>query len=109
MDTNYETVDLIKEPTEKPIEEAEKVPLDEKPIEELSIDEIKMVINAHVKAIENYEAKIEILEKKHTAEIENLNTIYKDKITELTNVLTYYERKFKLLDDILHIEKGVAK
>lgn len=102
---NNEHVELLQEP----VVEVETVPVEEKPVDELSAAEIKMIIEAKDKAIENYEATIKRLNEGHTKDIENMNEYYKNKIGEMSSVIKYYERKFKVLNDILNIEKGEDK
>ena len=50
---NNEHVELLQEP----VVEVESVPVEEKPVEELSAAEIKMIIEAKDKAIENNETE----------------------------------------------------
>lgn len=59
--------------------------------------------------INNYISKIENMEEAHRLEIENLNTYYSQRNTELSNLIMYYERKIKVLKDIINLETGGDK
>ena len=39
-------------------------------------------------------------------QIEELNVYYRDRINELNNLIKYYERKIKLIRDLIDIETG---
>lgn len=102
---NNEHVELLQEPTGV----VESVPVEEKAVEELTPAEIKTILEAKNKAIENYEITIEKMKEGHTHELDNINEYYSNKIKEMSSVIKYYERKFKVLNDILNIEKGEDK
>lgn len=61
------------------------------------------------KAIESYEKERKDRQEIHNKEIENMNGYYVAKINELTALIRYYERKFKVLKDIILIEKEEEK
>jgi hypothetical protein len=46
------------------------------------------------------------MEEAHKLEIENLNTYYSQRNTELSNLIMYYERKIKVIKDIITLETG---
>ena len=61
------------------------------------------------KAIESYEKERKDKQDAHNKEIENMNNYYVARINELTALIRYYERKFKVLKDIILIEKEEDK
>ena len=64
------------------------------------------VINAKDKSIENYESVLEEKKKAYDKQTEELNVYYRDRINELNNLIKYYERKIKLIRDLIDIETG---
>jgi hypothetical protein len=59
--------------------------------------------------IENYQTVLERNEEERKKEIDSLTNYYREKITEQDNVIRYYERKLKLINDLIHIETGGVK
>lgn len=61
------------------------------------------------KVILNYEDKIKNDEEARKTETENLNHFYTQRTNELANLVSYYERKLKVLGDIINMETGGVK
>jgi len=55
--------------------------------------------------IELYESERKTIQETHDKEMQNLNEFYMKKINELTKIVKYYERKKKLILDLLTIEE----
>ena len=101
MSENVELMQGIEFPELPETVEAEKVDyntLDKKDL----ID----VIKAKDKSIENYESVLEEKKKAYDKQTEELNVYYRDRINELNNLIKYYERKIKLIRDLIDIETG---
>lgn len=93
-------------PVEKAVEKIEAEPVD---YNTLNKAELITVIADKDNVINNYMDKIEHMEKEHKIEIENLNTYYSKRNTELSNLVMYYERKIKVIKDIITLETGGEK
>ncbi len=76
---------------------------------ELTNEELTKIIEAKEQACVNYEQTIEELNKKHEITLKNMQEHYDSRIKELSNLLGYYERKLKVLKDIINIETGGEK
>lgn len=98
---NNNNVELL-----QPTVQVDSIPIEEKPIEELTTDEIKAIIIAKDNALNNYKATLDRMTEAHAKDIENLNEYYSKKIKEMNSLIQYYERKFKVLESILTIERG---
>ena len=57
-------------------------------------------------AIASYEAERKSKQDRFNKEIEDMNAYYVARINELKSLVKYYERKFKLIKDLINIEKG---
>lgn len=79
------------------------VPVDYK---KLSKEELIGVIEEKDKVHAQYEDKIHDIEDGHKKEIDNVTEYYLKRIEELKALTRYYERKLKLLKDIITIETG---
>lgn len=55
--------------------------------------------------IEAYESERQSVQETHDKEVHNMSEYYAKKITELSKVIKYYERKKKLILDLLTIEE----
>lgn len=75
----------------------------------LNKEELIFVLNDKDSVINNYITKIESMEEAHKLEIENLNSYYSQRNTELSNLIMYYERKIKVIKDIITLETGGEK
>lgn len=93
-------------PMEEAVEKIEAEPVD---YNTLSKAELISVLADKDNVINNYITKIENMEDSHKLEIENLNTYYSQRNTELSNLIMYYERKLRILKDIINIETGGEK
>lgn len=91
---------------EEAVEKIEAEPVD---YNTLNKAELITVIADKDNVINNYIDKIEHMEKEHKIEIENLNTYYSKRNTELSNLVMYYERKIKVIKDIITLETGGEK
>ena len=93
-------------PVEEAVEKIEAEPVD---YNTLNKAELITVIADKDNVINNYIDKIEHMEKEHKIEIENLNAYYSKRNTELSNLVMYYERKIKVIKDIITLETGGEK
>lgn len=97
-----------------PVEEAhedvlrldEVVPVDYK---KLSKEDLIKIIEEKDKVQMQYEDRLKALEESHKSEMENATDYYLKRIEELKALTRYYERKLKLLKDIITIETGDDK
>lgn len=75
----------------------------------LTKDELLKVLDQKQVSIKNYMQHVENTEASYKIEIENLTKFYEEQIKKLRDILEYYERKFKLIMEIINIEKGGGK
>lgn len=68
--------------------------------------ELLKVVEAKDTAVKNYEDKLNMIEEKHNKELHDVADYFKQEVDAKSKIIAYYERKFKLLKDILVIEKG---
>lgn len=71
--------------------------------------ELIKVLDQKQVSIKNYMQHVENTEASYKIEIENLTKFYEEQIKKLRSILGYYERKFKLIMEIIDIEKGGEK
>ena len=90
-------------PTEVKADKVDATPV--KP-EALSKEELIKVVQANQTAIKNYEQKLQDTLKNHDNELKNMNEYYGKKIKEMSSLISYYERKLKLIKDLINIEGG---
>lgn len=90
-------------PTEVKVDKVDATPV--KP-EALSKEELIKVVQANQTAIKNYEQKLQDTLKNHDNELKNMNEYYGKKIKEMSSLISYYERKLKLIKDLIDIEGG---
>ena len=76
---------------------------------ELNKDELIRLVIQKDTTLENYEHKINEMETNHKTEIDNMNDFYRARLNEHTHLIQYYERKLKVLKDIITIEEGGDK
>lgn len=74
--------------------------------ETLSKEDLISLHKTKDNSINNYQMTLENKEEAHAKEIEGLNKYYGDRISELNNLVKYYERKLKLINDFINIETG---
>ena len=84
----------------------ELVPIDYK---KLSKEELIGIIEEKNKVHPQYEDKIHDMEDGHKKEMDTATEYYLKRIEELKALTRYYERKLKLLKDIITIETGDEK
>ena len=99
-----EMIDCSTEKVKAETVEAEKVNYTELNKEQL----IRLLVNKDT-ALENYEHKVNEMETNHKTEIDNMNEFYRARLNEHTHLIHYYERKLKVLKDIITIEEGGEK
>lgn len=99
-----EMIDCSTEKVKAETVEAEKVNYTELDKEQL----IRLLVNKDT-ALENYEHKVNEMETNHKTEIDNMNEFYRARLNEHTHLIHYYERKLKVLKDIITIEEGGEK
>lgn len=95
--------------TEVTAEAVEDTALEVVNYETLSKEELINLHKTKDSSINNYQMTLENKEEAHAKEIEGLNKYYGDRISELNNLVRYYERKLKLINDFINIETGGVK
>lgn len=98
------SVDLL-EPTEN-VESLDVQGID---LNNLSKEELISLIESHKKASENYEHTIEEMKKHNEDVMKDITDHYGRVIEEKNRLIGYYERKLKVLRDIITIETGGEK
>ena len=78
---NNDNVELL-----QPTVQADSIPIEEKPIEELTTDEIKAIIISKDNALNNYKTTLDSMKEAQAKDIENLNEYYSKKIKEIGNI-----------------------
>lgn len=101
MSENVELMQGIEFPELPETVEVEKVDYNT-----LDKKELIDIINAKDKSIENYESVLADKKEFYEKQMEELNAYYRDRINELNNLIKYYERKIKLIKDLIDIETG---
>lgn len=64
------------------------------------------IIETKDKSIENYKSVLETKEEQHKKYEEDINDYYRDRLGELNSLIRYYERKIKLIRDLIELETG---
>ena len=75
----------------------------------LTKEDLLKVLKQKDTALENYESKMNEMSESHSKEMKDMEEYYRAKLGEMSNLIQYYERKFKVLNDILNIETGGTK
>jgi hypothetical protein len=96
----------LEEEKEDVLKVEELVPVDYK---KLSKEELIGIIEEKDKVHNQYEDKIHDMEDGHKKEMDTATEYYLKRIEELKALTRYYERKLKLLKDIITIETGDEK
>ena len=78
-------------------------------LNDLSKEELVQIIEELRKSNTNYDEQIKNIHDHHSKEMTEMNQYYIGKLTEKGNLVSYYERKFKVLKDIINIETGEVK
>lgn len=86
----------------KPEETLAPTPVDYKDLTKADLIRLCEEKDSHIEA---YESERKTIHEVHDKEIHNMNEYYSKKITELSKVIKYYERKKKLILDLLTIEE----
>ena len=89
--------------------EAETVKAEKVNYAALNKEQLIRVLTDKDIALENYEHKINEMKTNHKTEIDNMNDFYRARLNEHTHLIQYYERKLKVLKDIITIEEGGDK
>lgn len=101
MSENVELMQGIEFPELPDTVEVEKVDYNT-----LDKKELIDIINAKDKSIENYESVLTEKKEFYEKQMEELNSYYRDRINEVNSLVKYYERKIKLIRDLIDIETG---
>ena len=72
----------------------------------LKKEELINIIKQKDDAIDSSIRALDKAKEDHSIEIKNMTEFYKKQISELSNLIAYYERKLKLIKDIITIETG---
>lgn len=78
-------------------------------LNDLSKEELIQIIEELRKSNTNYDEQIKNIHDHYSKEMTEMNQYYIGKLTEKGNLVSYYERKFKVLKDIINIETGEVK
>lgn len=78
-------------------------------LNDLSKEELVQIIEELRKSNTNYDEQIKNIHDHYSKEMTEMNQYYIGKLTEKGNLVSYYERKFKVLKDIINIETGEVK
>lgn len=78
-------------------------------LNDLSKEELVQIIEDLRKSNTNYDEQIKNIHDHYSKEMTDMNQYYVGKLTEKGNLVSYYERKFKVLKDIINIETGEVK
>lgn len=101
-------VDFPTVPAEE-VENVERVEFKKVEYDELTKEDLVELLKSKDKSIENYDTVLKQTEENHKKEVNNINDYYNSRVNELTNLIKYYERKIKLINDLIHIETGDDK
>lgn len=101
-------VDFPTLPAEE-VENVERVEFKKVEYDELTKEDLVELLKSKDKSIENYDTVLKQTEENHKKEVNNINDYYNARVNELTNLIKYYERKIKLINDLIHIETGDDK
>lgn len=96
----------LEEEKEDVLKVEEVIPVDYK---KLSKEELIVIIEEQSKVHTQYEQKLMDTNEAHRKEMETATEYYLKRIEELKALNRYYERKLKLLKDIITIETGDDK
>ena len=75
----------------------------------LKKEELINIIKQKDDAIDSSIRALDRAKEEHGIELANATEFYKKKIQEMSNLVAYYERKFKVVADIINIETGGEK
>ena len=101
MSENIELMKGIEFPELPDTVEAEKVDYNT-----LDKKELIDIITTKDISIENYESVLTEKKEYYEKQMEELNSYYRDRINEMNSLVKYYERKIKLIRDLIDIETG---
>ena len=100
-----DNVELLK--TNKP--EIEALDLETVDLKSLTKEQLINLVEQHKTACANYENTIESMKEKNKEATDELTEYYNKHMSELNSLVKYYERKLKVLKDIINIETGGEK
>lgn len=100
---NVELKDLNKKET------AERIEAEAVNYNDLTKEELVNILIDKDKVLKLYEDKYNETVESHKAELNNMNEFYSKRVEELTHIINYYERKLKVVKDILNLETGGEK
>lgn len=98
------SVDLL-----EPTENVESLNIQGVDLNNLSKEELISLIESHKNASTNYEHTIEEMKKHNEDVMKDITDHYGRVIEEKNRLIGYYERKLKVLRDIITIETGGEK
>jgi hypothetical protein len=75
----------------------------------LKKEELINIIKQKDDAITTSIRALDKAKEEHGIELANMTEFYKKKIQEMSHLVAYYERKFKIVADIINIETGGEK
>lgn len=86
--------------------EQEKIEVDKIEYDQMTKAELVDVCKQQEKTLENYEIVLNSERDKNKETLTIIQEAYKKQIKDCTSLIKYYERKFKLIGDIINIEDG---
>lgn len=112
--TKYKTTELTPEILNGPVEmvndvekeNVDKIDVDMTDLSTLNKEDLIRLVESDRQAFRNYEAKLKDKEESHLRELEDIGSYHEKKEKDMGALIAYYERKFKLLSDIINIEGG---
>ena len=112
--TKYKTTDLTPEILNGPVEmvkdvekeNVDKIDVDMTDLSTLNKEDLIRLVESDRQAFRNYETKLKDKEESHLRELEDIGSYHEKKEKDMSTLIAYYERKFKLLSDIINIEGG---
>lgn len=112
--TKFKTTELTPEILNGPVEmvkdvekeNVDKIEVDMTDLSTLSKEDLIRLVESDRQAFRNYEAKLKDKDETHLKELDDIGSYHEKKEKDMGALIAYYERKFKLLGDIINIEGG---
>ena len=86
--------------------EQEKIEVDKIEYDQMTKAELVDVCKQQEKTLENYEIVLNSERDKNKETLTKIQETYQKQLKDATSLIKYYERKFKLIGDIINIEDG---
>ena len=86
--------------------EQEKIEVDKIEYDQMTKAELVDVCKQQEKTLENYEIVLNSERNNNKETLTKIQEAYQKQLKDATSLIKYYERKFKLIGDIINIEDG---